>query len=388
MKTPESVKNRLLTWYGKNRIRLLKAEAVHDRGELPVFTLSPAKSEAQKDIAGFSHFLKAWRNISGGQVQWGRVTWHGVGGELEIPQRLTFTSVKGILTFIGDEPLLKGWTDAVQRLCSLEGKNREALQTVLLGETELLDSAEETARFCACAEYLASHRPVRCFIRELPIEGVDTKWLERHRGALAKFLSLVSREEIRAKDLEEKWGFRLKPVFVMVRHADIFVEGFHPEDVAALTPDNLTRKAPERLWIIENLQTGLAVRVPENTAVFMGLGFGVDKLRNIEWLSKVPVFYMGDLDVHGLLILAKLREIVPKAVSVLMDPGTLERFRRLIVADPTASKVSAPPIGLTENEAELFEILSKKRLRLEQERISAACIEEAFLCAGQNEPAE
>lgn len=386
MKTPDTVKSRLLSWYGKNRTLLLKAEAVHDRGEFPVFTLSPSKTEAQEDIAGFTHFLKAWRSVEGGEVQWEKVTWHGVGGELEIPRRLTFASVKGILTFIGDEKLLKDWTDTVFRLRSLEGKNSEALKTVLLGETEMLDSAAETERFCACAEYLASHRPLDCFIRELPIEGVDTKWLERHKGALAKFLSLVFKEEIRAKDLEEKWGFRTKPVFVTVRHADIFIEGFSPEDTAALTPEVLNRKAPGSLWIIENLQTGLAVRAPKNTAVFMGLGFGVDKLRNLTWLTKVPVFYMGDLDVHGLLILAKLREIVPKAVSVLMDSGVLEKFERLAVADPTDPKVSVPPIGLSEKEAELFGILRQNRLRLEQERIPVVLIEEAFYRAAQGSP--
>ena len=54
-----------------------------------------------------------------------------------------------------------------------------------------------------------------------------------------------------------------------------------------------------RVYIVENLQTGLAFGDLPGAIVFMGLGYGVDVLARLPWLAQVECVYWGDLDTHG-----------------------------------------------------------------------------------------
>ena len=59
--------------------------------------------------------------------------------------------------------------------------------------------------------------------------------------------------------------------------------------------------------------------------------------------------YMGDLDQHGLAILARLRGWLPGVQSVLMDRPVAECFEHLAIADPTR-EIPCPAEGLTGSE--------------------------------------
>lgn len=89
----------------------------------------------------------------------------------------------------------------------------------------------------------------------------------------------------------------------------------------------------------------------------------------IPWVVRIEVLYWGDVDLDGLAILASLRSVRPDARSVMMDPGTLQRFAQL--ATPHAKGLSrAAPTGLLPNEVEAYELLRiQGGQRLEQERI-------------------
>ncbi|KWR69907.1 hypothetical protein RN04_13600 [Arthrobacter sp. W1] len=86
-------------------------------------------------------------------------------------------------------------------------------------------------------------------------------------------------------------------------------------------------------------------------------------------MVRIEVLYWGDVDLDGLAILASLRSVRPDARSVMMDPGTLQRFAQL--ATPHAKGLSrAAPTGLLPNEVEAYELLRiQGGQRLEQERI-------------------
>ena len=82
------------------------------------------------------------------------------------------------------------------------------------------------------------------------------------------------------------------------------------------------------------------------------------------------IFYWGDIDTHGFEILSELRNVLPKARSLLMDAETFEAYRDLCVGEPSPFRYI--PERLTDDETSLFIQLhaeNGKNLRLEQERV-------------------
>nr|WP_221935062.1 Wadjet anti-phage system protein JetD domain-containing protein [Catenovulum sediminis] len=62
---------------------------------------------------------------------------------------------------------------------------------------------------------------------------------------------------------------------------------------------------------------------PVNNAIcIFGLGYGVQLLKEVNWLNQVAIYYWGDIDTHGFAILSQLRGYFPKVKSMLMDEAT------------------------------------------------------------------
>ena len=106
---------------------------------------------------------------------------------------------------------------------------------------------------------------------------------------------------------------------------------------------------------------------------FMRLGAAVSVLGSIPWLAGRPAVYWGDIDTHGLAILARARRVLPSTRSVMMDAATLERYIELTVQEPTQHADAELP-ELTLEEINVFKGLRSgrwgERIRLEQERIT------------------
>ncbi|WP_273794049.1 Wadjet anti-phage system protein JetD domain-containing protein, partial [Brucella intermedia] len=71
---------------------------------------------------------------------------------------------------------------------------------------------------------------------------------------------------------------------------------------------------------------GLALPELQGTVAVMKLGNAVSLLEPFSWVPQDRVFYLGDLDTHGLAILARARQVFPQLRSVLMDEVTLRAW--------------------------------------------------------------
>jgi hypothetical protein len=132
------------------------------------------------------------------------------------------------------------------------------------------------------------------------------------------------------------------------------------------------RLAPQVLLMVENQETGVALPDMQGVIAFMGLGAAIATLGAIPWLQACPAIYWGDIDTHGLAILARARQVLPLTRSVMMDVATLERYAALTGQEPTQSP-DAELAELTQEERDVFDGLRSGRwgvkVRLEQERI-------------------
>lgn len=249
-------------------------------------------------------------------------------------------------------------------------------------------SNEDFERLLSLLAWLRAHPASGLFVREIPLEGIDSKWFERHRRALAALWCALFDEAFAPTDFAAAVGLRTQPKYVRIRHAaPWFGDGsptgsYDPErDALMVTIEQLARRAPasRTVLIVENEQTGLSLTAPRDIPILIGMGYGVAALEEIPWLSDTRILYFGDLDTHGLAILAECRKRFPQTESLLMDQATFDRFRPLAVTE--ARQAGPLPEALNESEAALYAELLRTQGRLEQERIPLEAVNAAISLA-------
>ncbi|MFT4246882.1 MAG: DUF2220 domain-containing protein, partial [Pseudomonas sp.] len=150
------------------------------------------------------------------------------------------------------------------------------------------------------------------------------------------------------------------------------------EDIAAPIEQVAALRLPARCaFMVENLETGLAFADLPGAVLVMARGYAVDCVARIGWLRALPLFYWGDLDTHGLVILHRLRQYAPQAQALLMDEATLSRYLALDLCGSERRPHRAQRLsGLHPHEQQLYDGLKRGGfdgrigVRLEQERIA------------------
>jgi len=127
------------------------------------------------------------------------------------------------------------------------------------------------------------------------------------------------------------------------------------------------------VFIVENLQTGLAFDDLPGSVVIMQLGYGVDVLGSLPWVANARCVYWGDLDTHGFAILNRARSYLLELKSVLMDETTLRSHQDLWVEEKDQHAAETLPL-LTDPEQRVYQVIKRntwgQNVRLEQERIA------------------
>jgi hypothetical protein len=237
------------------------------------------------------------------------------------------------------------------------------------------------AQILSTVQWIEQSQRAGMYLREVDVPAVDTKFIERHRGLLCDLLDLQldpARIDPTAPrtDFAGRYGFRRKPEYVRFRlPAPANLAGFTELTVRT---DELTAVPAEvtDVYVIENEITYLAFPLTAGTMAIFGSGYQVSALRSLAWLSRVRLWYWGDIDTHGLAILDRLRASFPHARSILMDRETLLAHRTQWVTEPSPAR--APLNRLDPAEAALYTDLSTdvlgRAVRLEQERIRFTAI--------------
>lgn len=241
-----------------------------------------------------------------------------------------------------------------------------------------LAAASDWPRLMAAYDWLDGARDSGRYLREITAQGVDTKFVERHRPVLSQLLG-VDRS---STGFVTGLGLQGKPELLRLRCDPAVLR--LPAAVSDVTArvDELRElcATPAMAIIVENEITFLSMPVPAHGIVLWGKGFEVDRAGSMPWLRDVPIRYWGDLDTHGFAILDRLRAWLPQAESFLMDRVTLLEHRDRWVSEP--SPTAAALRRLRPPEQQLYDDLVTERfgerVRLEQERIDWAWAQERF----------
>ncbi|MDR2566761.1 MAG: DUF2220 family protein [Bifidobacteriaceae bacterium] len=384
----------------------------------PVVGLKPPTERAAlADLPGTLAWVADWRARAEPCVEWERRSWASAGDQ-DVPARLAVADPAAAARIAGQRrafdalvgrmaALLERWhpswavglseatggQDAPlpdQAGFGRPGPLGSPLILALKRHANLIASlpGADFGRLQDVAEWLAAHPDSGLYARQLPVRGVDSKWLEGHRALTQDLVGGILGEPGRALGI--MWR---PPALIRGRFLD-----------PALAPGGLIElAAPAKVWdgiggerpapagtpcrplsregrdgiggwpcvvlVLENLQSLLALpQLPGSGALALhGGGHAVDLLAEIGWLRDAPVAYWGDLDTHGFAILDRLRAFLPEARSLLMDQATLEANLDLAVPEPKPT--TARLTRLTPDEQAVYQALQSSGQRLEQERV-------------------
>jgi hypothetical protein len=234
----------------------------------------------------------------------------------------------------------------------------------------VLEYASEWDKLFLVVEYFLAHKQKNHYIREITLEGIDTKYIEKYKKIIDILLSCLTQTEplssLREYAFEKKYSLKypLPQVRFRILDADLYIAGL--SDIT-LTIEEFERLdiACERVFIVENQITTLAFKDTKKSIVIFGSGYKVGILKNVAWLQQKKLYYWGDIDSDGFAILSQIRGYFPAIESFCMDAETFERYKEYVVEDPKAQTKQLQ--HLTQEEKLLYESLHKQRL--EQERI-------------------
>lgn len=349
-----------VSWPLRLNLRAPSASDLTDRFE--------AVREWVHDIADIPQVRIEWR-------EWN----HRVQGMQRLPAAVWIDTLQDASAFIGKTRQAQRFEEVWQQTAIVQPKLRAWLSRRPIQALDLVDRWD---RLLAVVAWLQAHHRPNVYLRQVDVPGVDTKFIETHRGVLAELLDLALPSEAIELDatgvaqFARRFGFLDKPVRIRFRLLDPSLSslpgGEGLPDIT-LDADSFAALAlpARRVFITENETNFLAFPPAAQSIVVFGAGYGWEPLARASWVHQCRLHYWGDIDTHGFAILDQLRGHFDGASSFLMDHETLLAHRLHWGEEPDPARHDLT--RLTPEEAAVYDDLRfdrhQHRLRLEQERV-------------------
>lgn len=327
--------------------------------ELPLHP--PTEAQALRQGQAAIAWVGSWKGVAG--AVWGERQWASLGRQ-SVPERLSLKSPADVAHFCGKAAHWRRVAARFTRLAALPQTGTGQLFATSLARSAAAVEALPDAdfeRLLGVLDWLGQHPRSGRYVRQLPIRGVDSKWVGTHRGLVERLHAAVTG----AADL----GLAAPPSLVRVRFLDPLLAPGGLGDVAAPV-EQLAALAitPRTVFVFENLESALAMPPMPGSVVVHGSGYAVDRLAGIPWIRAAHVIYWGDLDSHGFAILNRFRSYGLAIETALMDTATLDAYADLCVPEPKPAAGVFNHLHAVELQV-LAELASRGNVRLEQERI-------------------
>jgi hypothetical protein len=380
MRTPEQVLDMARTRYRKSWRDWLSHST---EAELSFPLAAPSAQAIARESDAVGRWARDWRSWAEAHptARLRRTTRRTIVGDQEVFTHLDLATTDDLVKL--DQELSEHWQRATERWARIRTLPETVPEERLrpwLNQIIALDDADFEILLGTAAWFTQNPRSGHT-VRQVPVVGMHTKWLARHRRLVLACLDLADRAapdstaedgELEQSDLDVL-GLKALPVHIDVILADqddrARMGGLRhlraplPE-IAALPLQ------PDLVMIVENKESAYLIPDRPRTVVIHSLGNHLNVLDEIDWLNCARHLYWGDLDRAGLTLLSRTRARLPQTVSALMDTETLEQHLSLAIIDKT--RADTPETNLTPEELATLTALTTSdghHLRLEQERI-------------------
>ncbi|MBP5456221.1 MAG: hypothetical protein J6Y37_06950 [Paludibacteraceae bacterium] len=287
-------------------------------------------------------------------------------GKQDIPTVIRFQTEVDYLKYINKEKETKKFREDIANI----KKSFPELKDWIYKYPNKVIENEWTSLLKVC-RYFKNNPVPRLYIRELPI-NVHTKFIENNKGIIKELLDIIIGDYVNAdeKQFEVRFNLKFDEPIVRFRILDKTVSQSVFAGVTDLSIPisqfQLLSIPIQIVYIVENKINMLSFPIRNDSIVIWGHGFGIEVLKNVEWLNSKHIYYWGDIDAQGFEILSQVRTYFPSTQSFMMDKETFERFNE---NDKGTKSNVATELNLSKEELELYDYLKNNDLRLEQEKI-------------------
>ena len=331
----------------------------------------PSSRLLRSDLDGVRQHVEAWRRIKIGEVHWENVRYRDAAGEVRIPVQWRLRRPSEWVEAMGD-PRVRKEFESLGELASESPAMFHAsfVRKRSLWANKPLGEVQQAARLAAAlTPGCAQGRPLRA----LSLEGIDTKFFERHAGLVAALLDVRFDGEVSRLGLE-RFLDALRETDHWLLVVDLDGRLLPYEKIRLRGGELRERPLPaERLLIVEN--ESCQHLLPRAPGVIAVLGAGLDlSWMTAPWLAARQVAYWGDIDTWGLQCLSHARAALGRLESLLMTEETYEAYHQHAVPEPVVAGEDVPS-DLVDAEAKLYRrLLRETHGRLEQEFLPASLV--------------
>lgn len=373
MKLPEEVRLALVRRYQSKHRAWLIGEDGESQWPLEVQLGIPTEKAALRQVDGVRAWVSAWQQWQGiGALSWCERQWKALGVQ-RLPEKLALRGPEEVALWVGESIR---WERAQSRYQTLTARWSVLAQQLSRYFDVFADYSDaDFRRLEGMLEWITNHPNSNLYPRQIPIAGADSKWLESRKGLISDLVATLQGDSTGDRDFFRRCGLRPQPQLMRMRVLDpelrVRLGGLGDISAPCYEMASIGIR-PRSVFIVENLQTGLAFDDLPEAVVIMRLGYAVDVLGRLPWLQRAQCIYWGDIDTHGFAILNRARTYIPNLKTVLMDESTLMSHRDLWVEEKDQHLSIELPL-LTSTEHQVYQSLKSntcgQKVRLEQERV-------------------
>jgi hypothetical protein len=316
----------------------------------------------------------------------------GLFGKQPFPDKFNFSGLENIISFIGKSKDFKEQISIIEYICTETPQLEE-----LFFNSPILATKYNKNEWClilSICQYIANNNLQECYLRELTIKHVHTKFIEQNKDIISTILDIIlpenriNTEFTGANGFCKRYGFKDKPRRMRFRILDKNISlgngntfNYDIElDLDSFIALNLNFS---NVIIAENEINFLTLPAIKGAIGIFGAGYRVLEYKKvISQFKNKKICYWGDIDPNGLRILNELKGQHPhlNIQSIFMNIETLKKYHEFCVNNGKVATINT--FYLNSKEQELFEALINNtmgdNILLEQEKIPYADVVETI----------
>jgi len=291
-----------------------------------------------------------------------------------VPEKITVQTEEDFLFLLNKQKYVQDYFTLLQSVLSLKPELRGFFA---IHQEALLKHKNVWKDIIAVVQYLQQHNVKGQYKRAIKVP-VHSKFLETHESIIFRILKFLdpSTDQIIAKNLDAYLGLAEKPFLQKMRWLDQELADQYTGSITDFAIDLEQWKKVDwkvkEIWFVENETNLYLLPMRKGALVIFSKGFGLHNLKEAKMVKGTTLYYWGDLDEHGFIMLGQFRELYPHTISVFMDEKTFDAHQREISFNPFINK--SYPKFLTPEEWAGFEKLQEKNGRIEQEQLNQGYI--------------